>query len=69
MYDRYLDVMNAKIEGEHLNDALLGKCAPEVTYLYKPLPTNMKPDLRENIAAAAVGKPVKIIAQTPTPKA
>jgi hypothetical protein len=68
MYDRYLDAQDAKIEGEYLQDALLGKCAPEVTYLYKPLPTGMNGDLRENVAAAAVGKPVKILGQAPKPK-
>jgi hypothetical protein len=67
MYDRYLDAMDAKIEGEHLQDALMGKCAPEVTYLYKPLPANMNPELRENVAAAATGKPVKIVVQAPKP--
>jgi hypothetical protein len=72
-FSRYLSAAEAakqeaaKIEGEHLNDALLGKCAPEITYLYKPLPTSMKSETRENIAAAATGKPVKIIAQTPLP--
>jgi hypothetical protein len=69
MYDRYLDAMDAKIEGEYLQDALMGKCAPEVTYLYKPLPANMNPELRENVAAAATGKPVKILVQAPKPKA
>jgi hypothetical protein len=40
-----------------------------VTYLYKPLPANMNPELRENVAAAATGKPVKILVQAPKPKA
>jgi hypothetical protein len=69
LYDRYLDMLDAQIEGELLQDALLGKCPPEITYLYKPLPDSLKPELRENIAAAAVGKPVKIVAQAPRPLA
>jgi hypothetical protein len=40
---------------------------PEIACLYKPLPSTLKPELRENIAAAAVGKPVKILAQAPKP--
>jgi hypothetical protein len=65
LHDRYLDALDAQIEGEFLQDALLGKCPPEITYLYKPLPPTLKPELREDIAAAAVGKPVKIVAQAP----
>lgn len=67
LHDRYLDALDAQIEGELLQDALLGKCPPEITFLYKPLSPNLKPELRENIAAAAVGKPVKIVAQAPKP--
>jgi len=65
LHDRYLDALDAQIEGEFLQDAILGKCPPEITYLYKPLPSTLKPELREDIAAAAVGKPVKIVAQAP----
>ncbi len=68
LHDRYLDMLDAQIEGEFLQDAILGKCPPEITYLYKPLPSTMKPELREDIAAAAVGKPVKIVAQAPQPR-
>jgi len=69
LHDRYLDALDARIEGEFLQNALLGKCPPEITYLYKPLPATLKPELREDIAAAAVGKPVKIVAQPPKPAA
>ena len=67
LMSRYLDALDQKIEGECLQDALLGKCPPEVTYLYKPLPETLNPELRANIAAAACGKPVKIVAQAPKP--
>jgi hypothetical protein len=69
LHDRYLDMRDQQIEAELLQDALLGKCPPEVTFLYKPLPETLKPELREDIAAAAVGKPVKIVAQRPKPAA
>jgi hypothetical protein len=65
MQSRYLDALDAQIEGKFLQDALLGKCPPELTFLYKPLSNSIKPELREEIAAAAVGKPVKIVAQRP----
>jgi hypothetical protein len=65
LQDRYLDMLDAQIEGELLQGALLGKCPPEITFLYKPLPKTLKPELRENIAAAVVGKPVKIVAHRP----
>jgi len=67
LYDRYLDMLDAQIEGTILQDAMLGKCPPELTYLYKPLPSSLKSELREDIAAAAVGKPVRILAQAPKP--
>jgi hypothetical protein len=62
IYARYLDALDAKIEQEYLEKAILGKCPAEITQLHKPLPAAMNADLRENIAAAAVGKPVKIVA-------
>jgi hypothetical protein len=65
LYERYLDALDAQIEGEFLQEAILGKCPPEITNLYKPLPASLKPELRENIAAAAVGKPVNIVARPP----
>lgn len=63
IYARYLDALDAKIEQEYLEQAILGRCPVEITQLSRPLPTTMKPDLRENIAAAAVGKPVTIVTQ------
>jgi len=65
IYGRYLDALDAQIEKEFLEKAILGKCPAEVTQLNKPLPADMNADLRENIAAAAVGKPVKIFAGKP----
>lgn len=67
LWERYLDALDQKIESELLQEAILGKQPPEITYLYKPLSPGLKPELRENIAAAAVGKPVKIVAQPPQP--
>jgi hypothetical protein len=68
IYSRYLDSLDQKIEQEFLENAILGKCPTEITYLTKPLPADMNPELRNNIAAAAVGKPVKIVAQPPKSK-
>jgi hypothetical protein len=65
IHSRYLDALDAKIEQEYLEEAILGQCPTEITQLCKPLPTNMNSDLRKNIAAAAMGKPVKIIAKAP----
>jgi len=65
IFTRYLDAIDAQIEAEQLESALLGNSPPENTYLYKPLPEKFQGDLRTNIAAAAVGRPVKIVAQGP----
>jgi hypothetical protein len=65
IYARYLDALDQKIEQEYLEDAILGKCPTEITQLTKPLPADMNSDLRSNIAAAAVGKSVKIVAKGP----
>ena len=56
-----LDALDAKIEQEYLENAILGKCPAEITQLHKPLPQSLNADLRKNIAAAAVGKPVSIM--------
>jgi hypothetical protein len=61
IYARYLDALDAKIEQEYLENAILGKCPTEITQLHKPLPGSLNADLRKNIAAAAVGKPVSIM--------
>jgi hypothetical protein len=68
IYARYLDALDAKIEQEYLESAILGQCPTEITQLHKPLPPDMNADLRANIAAAAVGKPAKIVAKAPKPK-
>ena len=65
IYARYLDALDQKIEQEYLESALLGKCPTEITQLTKPLPAHMNSDLRNNIAAAAVGRSVKIVAKGP----
>jgi hypothetical protein len=68
IYARYLDALDAKIEQEYLEDAILGQCPTEITQLSKPLPPDMNSDLRTNIAAAAVGRPAKIVAKAPKAK-
>ena len=67
IYARYLDALDAKIEQEYLEAAILGQCPAEITQLTKPLPPDMNAELRTNIAAAAVGKPAKIVAKAPKP--
>ncbi len=65
IYARYLDALDQKIEQEYLENAILEKCPTEITQLTKPLPTDMNSDLRNNIAATAVGKSVRIVAKVP----
>jgi len=65
IYSRHLDALDAKIEQEYLENAILGKCPAEITQLTRPLPAHMNNDLRQNIAAAAVEKPVNILARGP----
>jgi hypothetical protein len=65
IYARYLDALDQKIEQEYLESAILGKSPTEITQLTKPLPAHMNADLRNNIAAAAVGRSVKIVAKGP----
>lgn len=55
---RYLDKMDADIENLYLEDAALGKCPTEITYLNHPLDPNMNPEVRKSVAASLVGKPV-----------
>jgi hypothetical protein len=68
IYSKYLDQLDAKIEAKFMKDALLGKCAPEITYLYKPLPYSYDEEMREDIAEAWVGGIPKNVAQPPRPK-
>lgn len=65
IYARYLDELDKKIEQEYLENAILGKCPTEITQLHKPLAADLNSDLRKNIAAAAVGKSVRIVAKSP----
>ena len=48
-----------------MKDALLGKCPPEITYLYKPISADHDEDTREDIAEAWVGGSPRIMAQPP----
>lgn len=68
IYNRYLDALDTKIEQEYLEDAILGQCPTQITQLTHPLPPDLNSDLRTNIAAAAVGKPIKMMAQAPKGK-
>lgn len=63
-YERYIDAMDAKLDGELLQNALLGKCPPELTFIYKPLPETKNPQVREDVAASVVGKAI-VVAQGP----
>jgi len=65
---RYLDKMDADIENLYLEDAALGKCPTEITYLNHPLDPNMNPEVRKSVAASLVGKPVLGIAKGPRRK-
>ena len=56
------------IENKYLEDAALGKCPTEITYLNHPLDPNMNPELRKSIAASLVGKPVLGVAKPPQRK-
>ncbi|MGP8233957.1 MAG: hypothetical protein ACLQVW_00885 [Limisphaerales bacterium] len=68
IHSAYLDALDAQIEGQFMQDALLGKVPAEMTYLYQPLSEKMDSGLREDIAAAYVGKAVKMVAEPPKPK-
>jgi hypothetical protein len=63
IYARYLDALDQRIEKEYLEDAMLGKCPVEITQLHRPISSALDADLRKNIAAAAVGKPVAMVAK------
>jgi len=69
VYSRYLDMLDQQIEKEYLEKAILGQCPTEITQLTNPLPQFFKPQYRSNVAAAAVNKPVKIVARAPQPRA
>lgn len=67
IYSRYFDILDQQIEKEYLEKAILGQCPTEITQLSSPLPQNLKEQYRKNVAAAATGKTVKIVAQPPQP--
>ena len=60
---RYQDAMDAHVENEYLHDAALGKCPTEIAYLYRPISDKWKPEVRNNIADALVGRPVSGLVQ------
>jgi len=66
---RYLDALDADIENKYLEGAALGECPTEITYLDKPIDEKWIPEVRKNMAAALVGKPVSGIARHPQRKA
>ena len=69
IFSRYLDAVDQKIENEHLEGAILGEFPIEQTFLHKPLPPYIPTEVRKDMAAAAVGKPVKFMARPPQPTA
>lgn len=62
---RYYDAIDSKIEAEQLESSLLGDTPPENTYLYKSLSNSIPGEMRKNIAAAAAGSRVKVVARGP----
>ena len=68
IFSRYLDAVDQKIENEHLEAAILGEFPIEQTFLHKALSSNIPAELRKDMAAAAVGKPVKFMARAPQAK-
>lgn len=60
---RYLDKLDEDVENQYLEDAALGNCPTEITYLRKPLPQDMSPQMRNGVAASLVGKPAMGIAR------
>ena len=64
-FSRYLDAIDAKIEAEQLETALMGDSPAADTYLYRPLPKSLPPEMRKNIAAAAAGNTVRVLAKGP----
>jgi len=63
--ERYLDAVDKDIEQKFLKDSALGNCPPEMTFLYHQLDPEIKPEVRENMAAALVGEPVSVVAKPP----
>jgi hypothetical protein len=65
---RYQDAMDADIENKFLEGAALGEFPAKLSYLYEPIDTNMNPLVRQQVAAALVGKPVLGVARPPSRK-
>jgi hypothetical protein len=62
LYARYLDAMDAKIEGEYLEKALRdGDPATATMGIYGPLPKRFVGEHRANVARGAAGAPVRIM--------
>jgi hypothetical protein len=66
--ERYLDAVDKDIEQKYLKDSALGNCPPEMTFLYHQLDPNIKPEVREKMAAALVGESVSVVAKPPQKK-
>jgi hypothetical protein len=60
LWKMYLDKMDQEVESLHLENAILGRCRPEITYLYEPLDPNLKAQIRELIAASNRSQPVSV---------
>ncbi len=67
LYGRYLDAIDAMIETEQLETALLGVTPVSNTQVISPLSANLPDSLRKNIAAAAAGNVVRGLAKPPQP--
>ncbi len=65
LYGRYLDAIDAMIETEQLETALLGITPVGNTQLVKPLSGDLPDSLRKNIAAAAARNTVTGLAKLP----
>jgi len=65
LMNMYLDVKDSEIETDKIQDAALGNCEPQITYLYDQLPVDMKPEIRKDIAAAMVPRSPRIVAKSP----
>lgn len=68
IWGQYLDAIDRKAEDQYLEQAALGECPLELTYLIKPLDPHLNPTVRSDVAGSMVGKPVKGVAKPPTPK-
>jgi hypothetical protein len=65
IYNRYLDVVDATIENDQLETAMIGISPVKNTHLYKQLPTDLPDHLRKSIAAANAKNTVRGVTQAP----